>query len=457
MKFAGLPRGTLRGTIVDVDDPEERGRVKVVFDDMNPKIPQVSGAGEWSEKRKGKDPDKSHWIDVSPAFKGKQPKGMVGKRVNISASNGQYQYAVLQDVLFDPQLLAKDKDKKEEEKKSDCDSGSGGSEDSESKECKQDEQESPFNESEGEEKEEDDFKMPDNSSMTRLPYYPADELPPPCKENRGCMVIEECGPYKNDWLCVCLKRGEEYIWVRHADLQHGHAGANDVTSWPDSGGDKMQPGKVAAVWDQVFVTSDAEMKKYTAYGTEARGNPEGGETKWFPPPMCKDKKELEPVEPTLTEEEQSNEFIRREDEFQEKVPPSFDPPTGLTVPDPSTVRPFPSFNFNFNYEEMVQSAIQFVQEQAQNLLGEEAAAIFQQNLQIPEFEQESSEPEDTETTDPDQAVSQTVSEANQSSFAQNLTSGFGDIQEYFAAFSAAVQVQTEELLSENTDTTTEEV
>ena len=141
MKFAGLPRGTLRGTIVDVDDPEERGRVRVVFDDMNPDIPQVSGAGEWSKERIGKEPDKSHWIDTSPAFKGKQPKGLVGKRVNISASNGQYQYAVLQDVMFDPQLLAKGKQKK--------------------------------------------LDMPDNSSMTRLPIYPAGELPPPGKENHG--------------------------------------------------------------------------------------------------------------------------------------------------------------------------------------------------------------------------------------------------------------------------------
>jgi hypothetical protein len=141
MKFAGLPRGTLRGTIVDVDDPEERGRVRVVFDDMNPDIPQVSGAGEWSKERVGEEPDKSHWIDTSPAFKGKQPKGLVGKRVNISASNGQYQYAVLQDVMFDPQLLAKGKQKK--------------------------------------------LDMPNNSSMTRLPIYPSGELPPATAENVG--------------------------------------------------------------------------------------------------------------------------------------------------------------------------------------------------------------------------------------------------------------------------------
>ena len=158
MKFAGLPRGTVRGVIKDVNDPENRGRVRVVFDDMNPEIPQVTGAGVYSEARVGEEPDLSHWIDVSPAFKGKQPKGLVGKRVNISVSNGQFQYAVLQDVLFDPELLAtKSKDK---------------------------------------------LKMPNNSSMTRLPIYESGSLPPASEENHGCMVIEAGGPLSSDWLCV---------------------------------------------------------------------------------------------------------------------------------------------------------------------------------------------------------------------------------------------------------------
>lgn len=480
MKFAGLPRGTLRGTIVDIDDPEERGRVKVVFDEMNPKIPQVSGAGDWSKEREGEEPDQSHWIDTSPAFKGKQPKGLLKKRVNIVASNGQYQYAVLQDVLFDPQLLADGKKKEEEkEEENKCESGGdslGGAGDAQSssdssggggsecpKESEKEEENSPFSQDGGEEEEEEDFKMPDNSSMTRLPYYAFDELPPPCKENRGCMVIEECGPYGYDWLCVCLKRGEEYLWVRHADLSHGHAGGNDTTSFPDSGGDKMQPGKVGAVWDHVFVTTQCEMAKYSGYGTEPRGNPEEDKTQWFPPPMSKAKEPLEPVEPTLTEDEQSNEFIRKEDDFQEEVPASFDPPTGLTVPDPSSVLPFPSFNFNFDYQSMVQSATAFVQQQVQQLVGEQAASLFQDQLQIPEAQQngaglEGSETEqesESQTTDPNQAVSQQTSEQNQSSFAKNLAGDFGDIQAYFAAFSAAVQQQIEES-EEEEQTNTEE-
>jgi hypothetical protein len=240
MKFAGLPRGTLRGKIVDVNDPQQRGRVKVIFDDMNPEIPQVSGAGEWSKERIGQEPDSSHWIDVSPAFKGKQPEGLVGKRVNISASNGQYQYAVLQDVLYDPELLAQGR--------------------------------------------QDQLKMPNNSSMTRLPIYSSGSLPPASEENHGCMVVETGGPMESDWLCVCLKRQGSYIWVRHVDLQHGHAGENDGTQPNDSRGDREQPVNEQSVWDYVFPTSKQAMPKSSAYGTSPRSNPYGGQATWNAPP-----------------------------------------------------------------------------------------------------------------------------------------------------------------------------
>jgi hypothetical protein len=233
-KFAGLPRGTLRGKIVSVDDPENRGRVKVIFDDMNPEIPQVTGAGEFSEQRLGEEPDASHWIDVSPAFKGKQPKGLVGKRVNISASNGQYQYAVMQDVLHDPELLASGK-----------------------------------------------LPMPDNSSMTRLPIYPSGNLPPADPENHGCMVIESGGPMQSDWLCVCLRRNGNFYWVRHIDASHGHAGQNDSTERPDTDGDAMAPINNASTWDYTFPTTAGAMQKYSSYGTSPRPNPFGGEADWL--------------------------------------------------------------------------------------------------------------------------------------------------------------------------------
>ena len=238
--FAGQPRGTVRGTIVSVDDPENRGRVKVIFDDMNPDIPQISGGGKWADGRVGGEPDQSHWIDCSPAFKGKQPRGLVGKRVNISVSNGQFQFAILQDVMFDPQNLATKKQKK--------------------------------------------LKMPNNSSMTRLPIYPSGELPPAEAENHGCMVIEEDGPMDSDWLCICLKRNGEFIWVRHVDLQHGHAGENDGQQPPDSAPDAEEPVDEQSVWDYVFPTSQKEMPKSTIYSKKPRPNPYGDEARWHEPP-----------------------------------------------------------------------------------------------------------------------------------------------------------------------------
>jgi hypothetical protein len=240
MKYAGLPRGTLRATVKDVDDPEERGRVRVVFDDMNKDIPQVLGTDLDGERVGEEEADLSHWIDVSPAFKGKQPIGLVGKRVNVVVTNGQYNYALLQDVVYDPQMLAKKKQK--------------------------------------------GLKYPNNSSMTRLPLYPSGELPPAGEENHGCMVIELDGPMSADWVCVCLRRRGKYLWVRHVDLQHGHAGENDGLQPPDSDGDREQPVDEQSIWDYVFPTSDKPMDYITKYGTTPRPNPFGNEAEWNPPP-----------------------------------------------------------------------------------------------------------------------------------------------------------------------------
>jgi len=318
MKFAGLPRGTLRGTIVDVDDPENRGRVKVVFDDMNPDIPQVSGAGEWSQERVGDEPDQSHWIDTSPAFKGKQPKGLLKKRVNISVSNGQYQYAVLQDVMFDPQLLA--------------------------------------------EKAKNKLEMPNNSSMTRMPIYEAKNLPPPCKENHGCTVIEKAGPYGDDWLCVCLQRNGKYIWVRHVDLQHAHAGANDTTSYADTGGDKPFPGKAITGWDFVFPSSAGEMCKYSAYGTKARGNPYGDQCQWFSPPMNDDIKPLPPLPPAVTNQDEALEFLRKQNGFLTNIPGSIATILGIKIPGLDAILPFLGFNIDFN--KMLNSLLDYAKQRA---------------------------------------------------------------------------------------------
>lgn len=192
-QYRGLPKGTVRGRIVNVDDPQERGRVQVVFDAMHGEdIPQIEGSGdEYITERVASGYDKSHWIDTSPVFKGKQPPGLVGKRVNIVVSSGQYQYAILQDVLFDPDVLTT--------------------------------------------KAASELKMPNNSSMTRLPCYLSGELPPAAPENVGCTIVELGGPQGDDWLVVCLKRSGSYRWVRHIDRLHYHTG-----QLPDSDGDAEQ-------------------------------------------------------------------------------------------------------------------------------------------------------------------------------------------------------------------------
>lgn len=188
-RFSGIAQGPVRATIADVEDPQERGRVRVLFDAMNfEDIPETEGAGEYSDVREGSEKPLSHWIDVSPPFKGRQPKGLLGKRVNVVLSNGQYQYAVLNDVMFDPDILTP--------------------------------------------KKAGEIEMPNNSSMTRLPCYESGDLPPPTKENVGCVIVELAGPQGDDWLMVCLKRNGAYKWVRHIDRLHYHTG-----QLPDSHGD----------------------------------------------------------------------------------------------------------------------------------------------------------------------------------------------------------------------------
>lgn len=203
-----MPRGAVvRGTIVDVDDEQEKGRVRVVFDAMNPEdIPQIEGAGVFSEQREGVNSNYSHWIDASPAFAGKQPPGLIGKRVNIVLTNGQYPYAALQDVFYDPQNLV--------------------------------------------EKSAEKLEYPDNSTMTRLPCYPSGSLPPAKKENVGCVIVEIGGPQGDDWLMVCLKRGEGYKWVRHIDRLHYHTG-----QLPDNDGDSEK-----RTYDSVIETTGGPLE-----------------------------------------------------------------------------------------------------------------------------------------------------------------------------------------------------
>lgn len=293
----GRPTGGQRAKIVDVNDPLERGRVRVIFDALNKEdIPAQERAGGEFQERQGQS-QVSHWVDCCPSFKGKQPPGLIGKRVLVNTTDGELHYAILGDVLNDPELLVPEAASR--------------------------------------------LQSPNNSSMTRLPVYPADQLPPPVKENVGCIVIEESGPMNSDWLCVCLKRDGKYIWVRHSDLAHGHAGGNDITSQVDSSGNRPGNGQVAAVWDYCFPTSQQTMVKRSQFGTDFRGNPFGGACLWHSPPNGVDgdgnRIEPIPIEPAqLFDQANALSFIR-ETGFPEGGIPgdftsSFDPgiPAGVS-------------------------------------------------------------------------------------------------------------------------------
>jgi hypothetical protein len=233
-RSAGLPRGTVRGVVKDVDDPQNRGRVRVLFDCVNLNVPQVQDG----PPREGNGDLLSHWIDVCPAFEGKQPRGLLGKRVSVVLSNGQYQYAILQDVLHDKENLTEEAASR--------------------------------------------LEMPNNSSMTRLPGYYADEMPKPCEANHGCCVIEKDGPMDSDWLSVCMKRDGGYFWVRHVDLSHGHAGGNDGTQANDSLGSRQNPVMMGTVGDGAFPTTAQQFKQNSEYTTRPQGNPKGEDAHWYP-------------------------------------------------------------------------------------------------------------------------------------------------------------------------------
>jgi hypothetical protein len=191
------------GTIVDVDDPDSEGRVKVILDQANPEY--LRGKGFEQEGQ----PTKTDWIYPLIPLKGKQPEALKGARVPIVPRDGDPNRLNFGDPVFDPDEFS-------------------------------------------------DAKQPRNSAMTRLPVYPSGELPPPTEENIGCMCIEEGGPCGSDWLCVCLKRRGTYYWVRHIDLNHIHADQDDGIQPSDSHGDGEAPVDEGPIWDLVAPTTDAQ-------------------------------------------------------------------------------------------------------------------------------------------------------------------------------------------------------
>ena len=215
------------GTIVDVKDPLNLGRIKVILDEVNPDILTEKGFNQGAAQATITD-----WIEPLVPFAGLQPEKLVGARVPVTGKAGDPNRLTFGDPTFDP-----------------SETGSA--------------------------------KQPQNSSMTRLPVYPTGGLPEASADNVGCMVIEQDGPMNCDWLCVCLKRRGEYYWVRHVDLAHGHAGQDDsdpaaenVVEPPDLPPEEARAWtKQLAIWDFVFPTTDKEYPKTnyeTIYGTDPR-------------------------------------------------------------------------------------------------------------------------------------------------------------------------------------------
>lgn len=197
---AGILRETA-GRVIDVEDPEELGRIRVVLREVDPKYLEENGLPQG-----GAAETESDWINPFPAFKGKQPKSLLEKRVKIMPSQGDPNKMIFGDVLYD---IDDDPTIKE---------------------------------------------IPNSSNMTRLPIYKAGELPPATKENVGCVIVEEAGPNGNDWLMVCLKRYGDYKWVRHIDRLHYHDG-----QLPDNDpGDNSSNDTQNRTWDAVTETTNDE-------------------------------------------------------------------------------------------------------------------------------------------------------------------------------------------------------
>ena len=242
------------GRIVDVNDPERRGRVKVVLDQTNPDFQSEDGYDQGESQ-----PTQTDWIKPDIPFRGVQPDKLVGMRVPIKARSGDPNRLSFGAPIYDPEETTEQW------------SGGGDSGGSSRSRSRSGGDEGGGGDGEG--------GIPENSDMVRMQVFPSGSLPDASAENHGCIVLEEGGPMDSDWLCVCAKRKGSFYWIRLVDLAHGHAGEDDGDQKPDSAGDGEQPVKENTVWDYVFPTTHEEYSKTSIHGTDPRNNPEGGEAK----------------------------------------------------------------------------------------------------------------------------------------------------------------------------------
>lgn len=157
----GRTLGSVRGTVVDVKDPEKMGRVKVIVDGF----------------KEDEEESHSYWVDVQVPFRGTQSEKLIGARVNITPTYSDLNRAVVSSVIFDEK--SKDKD-----------------------------------------------EIPGISTMNRSPVYnPRSKHPEPCKENHGCIVVQDRFPINGDRVSVCVRNWDNtYSWHVIADLKKPEGG-----------------------------------------------------------------------------------------------------------------------------------------------------------------------------------------------------------------------------------------
>ena len=85
------------GTITDVNDPDQVGRIKVVLDEVNPEFLTEKGFDQGSAQ-----PTVTDWIEPSVPMAGIQPEALVGMRVPVSPRAGDPNRLKFGDPVYDP-------------------------------------------------------------------------------------------------------------------------------------------------------------------------------------------------------------------------------------------------------------------------------------------------------------------------------------------------------------------
>lgn len=154
----GRTIGSVRGEVVDIKDPERKGRVKVIIDGF----------------KEDEEESYSHWVDVQTPFRGLQSQKLLGSRVTINPTYSDLNRAVISSVIYD----------------------------------------------------EEEGEIPGVSTMNRSPIYDSkSQLPEPCKENHGCILIQDRFPINGDRAVLCLRDwNNTYTWHVLADLKRPKGG-----------------------------------------------------------------------------------------------------------------------------------------------------------------------------------------------------------------------------------------